>query len=112
VLKATCNPKLEGIVFKRLSEPYVSGRTGIWTKAKCRAMQHAIVGGWSQPERIQRPSAWRLKDKKLVPIGRVGTGFPQKLLRWLEPRLRQLETDVSPFSAPIPRTAAPSTMRD
>ena len=43
------------------------------------------------------------KGKKLVPIGRVGTGFPQKLLRWLEPRIKQLETDVSPFSAPIAR---------
>ena len=29
--------------------------------------------------------------KKLILIGRVGTGFPQKLLRWLEPRLKQLE---------------------
>lgn len=42
------------------------------------------------------------QGKKLIPIGRVGTGFPQKLLRWLEPRLKQLETEVSPFSAPIP----------
>jgi bifunctional non-homologous end joining protein LigD len=41
------------------------------------------------------------QGKKLIPIGRVGTGFPQKLLRWLEPRLKQLETEVSPFSAPI-----------
>jgi hypothetical protein len=37
VLKAARNLKLEGIVSKRPSEPYVSGRTGIWTKAKCRA---------------------------------------------------------------------------
>jgi bifunctional non-homologous end joining protein LigD len=47
VLKAGCNLKLEGIVSKRLSEPYVSGRTGVWTKAKCRATQHAVVGGWT-----------------------------------------------------------------
>ena len=39
------------------------------------------------------------RGKKLVPIGRVGTGFPQKLLKWLEP----LETDTSPFAAPVPR---------
>jgi bifunctional non-homologous end joining protein LigD len=43
------------------------------------------------------------QGKKLVPIGRVRTGFPQKLLRWLEPRLKQLRTDISPFSAPVPR---------
>jgi bifunctional non-homologous end joining protein LigD len=104
VLKAACNLKLEGIVSKRLSDPYVSGRTGIWTKAKCRATQHALVGGWTvSPKGFSGLLLGVYKGKKLVPIGRVGTGFPQKLLRWLEPRLKQLETDLSPFSAPIPR---------
>jgi bifunctional non-homologous end joining protein LigD len=104
VLTAACNLKLEGIVSKRLSEPYISGRTGIWTKAKCRATQHAIVGGWTvSPKGFSGLLLGVHKGKKLIPIGRVGTGFPQKLLRWLEPRLKQLETDVSPFSAPIPR---------
>ena len=68
------------------------------TACDCRRMDH-------QPERLQRASAWRLSGKKLIPIGRVGTGFPQRLLRWLVPRLKQLEADVSPFSAPIPRKA-------
>jgi bifunctional non-homologous end joining protein LigD len=112
VLKAACNLKLEGIVSKRLSEPYVSGRTGIWTKAKCRATQHAVVGGWTvSPKGFSGLLLGVYQGKKLIPIGRVGTGFPQKLLGWLEPRLKQLETDVSPFSAPIPRKAgAQSTM--
>jgi bifunctional non-homologous end joining protein LigD len=104
VLKAACNLKLEGIVSKRLSEPYVSGRTGIWTKAKCRATQHAIVGGWTiSPKGFSGLLLGVYKGKQLIPIGRVGTGFPQKLLRWLEPRLKQLETEASPFSHPIPR---------
>jgi bifunctional non-homologous end joining protein LigD len=104
VLKAACNLKLEGIVSKRLSEPYVSGRTGIWTKARCRATQHAIVGGWTvSPKGFSGLLLGVYKGKKLIPIGRVGTGFPQKLLRWLEPRLKELETEVSPFAAPIPR---------
>jgi bifunctional non-homologous end joining protein LigD len=95
VLKAACNLKLEGIVSKRLSEPYVSGRTGIWTKAKCRATQHAIVGGWTvSPKGFSGLLLGVYKGKKLIPIGRVGTGFPQRLLRWLEPRLKQLETDA------------------
>ena len=104
VLKAACNLRLEGIVSKRLSEPYISGRTGIWTKAKCRATQHAIVGGWTMsPKGFSGLLLGIYQGKKLIPIGRVGTGFPQKLLRRLEPRLKQLETDISPFSAPIPR---------
>jgi bifunctional non-homologous end joining protein LigD len=104
VLKAACNLRLEGVVSKRLSEPYISGRTGIWTKAKCRATQHAIVGGWTMsPKGFSGLLLGIYQGKKLIPIGRVGTGFPQKLLRWLEPRLKQLETGISPFSAPIPR---------
>jgi bifunctional non-homologous end joining protein LigD len=96
--------KLEGIVSKRLSDSYVSGRTGTWTKAKCRATQHAFVGGWTvSPKGFGGLLLGVYKGKKLIPIGRVGSGFPQKLLRWLEPRLKQLETDESPFSAPIPR---------
>ena len=92
VLKAACNLKLEGIVSKRLCEPYVSGRTGIWTKAKCRATQHAIVGGWTvSPKGFSGLLLGVYQGKNLVPIGRVGTGFPQKLLRWLEPRLKELE---------------------
>ena len=104
VMAHACELGLEGIVSKRLSEPYVSGRTGIWTKAKCRATQHAIVGGWTYSDKgFSGLLLGVRKGKKLVPIGRVGTGFPQRLLKWLEPRLKQLEIKESPFSAAIPR---------
>jgi bifunctional non-homologous end joining protein LigD len=104
VLRVACNLKLEGIVSKRLSEPYVSGRTGNWTKAKCRATQHALVGGWTYSDKgFSGLLLGVRRGKKLIPIGRVGTGFPRKLLRWLEPRIRELESSVSPFSGPLPR---------
>jgi ATP-dependent DNA ligase len=48
VLKAACNLKLEGIVSKRLSEPYVSGRTGIWTKPK-NAGPHSMLSWAAGP---------------------------------------------------------------
>lgn len=104
VMKGACEMKLEGIVSKRVSAPYVSGRQGNWTKSKCRAGQHAVIGGWTVSEKgfAGLLLGIRLGDK-LVPIGRVGTGFPEKLLTWLKPRLKELETDTSPFSAPIPR---------
>ena len=35
-------------------------------------------------------------------FGRVGTGFPRKLLEWLVPRLKQLEVKESPFAAADP----------
>jgi bifunctional non-homologous end joining protein LigD len=68
--------------------------------------QDAIVGGWTvSPKGFSALLLGVYQGRKLVPIGRVGTGFPQHLLRWLEPRLRQLETDASPVSAPIRRKA-------
>jgi bifunctional non-homologous end joining protein LigD len=104
VLRVACNLKLEGIVSKRLSEPYVSGRTNIWTKAKCRATQHAIIGGWTYSDKGFGGLLLGVrKGKKLIPIGRVGTGYSRKMLQWLEPRLKELEIKESPFSAPIPR---------
>jgi bifunctional non-homologous end joining protein LigD len=104
VIKAACEMKLEGIISKRISAPYLSGRKGVWTKAKCRAGQHAVVGGWTVSDKGFSDLLLGIRDgKRLVPIGRVGTGFPDKLLRWLKPRLRELETNAAPFSAPIPK---------
>jgi bifunctional non-homologous end joining protein LigD len=104
VIEIACQMKLEGIISKRLWEPYVSGRTGIWTKAKCRATQHAWIGGWTYSDKgFSGLLLGVYKGRKLVPIGRVGTGFPQRLLNWLEPRLKELEIDSSPFAQPIPR---------
>ena len=37
---------LEGIVSKKLSAPYRSGRSESWTKAKCRAGHEVVLGGW------------------------------------------------------------------
>jgi bifunctional non-homologous end joining protein LigD len=101
VLKAACNLKLEGIVSKRPSEPYVSGRTGIWTKAKCRNEQHAVVGGWMESNKgFAGLLVGVYRGKKLIPI--VGTGFARKLVAWLVPRLKQLEIDKSSFAGEDP----------
>jgi bifunctional non-homologous end joining protein LigD len=47
VLKSACNLELEGIISKRASAPYQSGRTESWMKAKCRAGHEVVIGGWS-----------------------------------------------------------------
>ncbi|TXL70605.1 hypothetical protein FHP25_33680 [Vineibacter terrae] len=43
VLRSACRMSLEGIVSKRLDAPYRSGRSGAWTKAKCRAGREVAV---------------------------------------------------------------------
>src|SRR5216684_382523 len=46
ILQSACKLALEGIVSKKLSAPYHSGRSENWTKAKCRAGHEVVLGGW------------------------------------------------------------------
>lgn len=100
VLQSACRMHFEGIISKELSAPYRSGRGGSWTKAKCRAGHEVVIGGWtSEGRRLRSLLAGVHRGKKLVYVGRVGTGFGAAVIRSLLPKLRDLESDTSPFAA-------------
>ncbi len=104
VLKSACRMHLEGIVSKQLDAPYKSGRSGAWTKAKCRAGHEVVIGGWAMTGRKLRSLLAGVhrgagKGRKLVYVGRVGTGFGEEVMRKLLPRLRAVESKTSPFAA-------------
>ncbi|TWT15164.1 DNA ligase D [Reyranella sp. CPCC 100927] len=107
VLQSACRMSLEGIVSKRLDAPYRSGRGGGWTKAKCRAGHEVIIGGWtSDGARFRSLLVGARRGRHLVYIGRVGTGYSQAKIDRLQPRLKAMASDVSPFSgANAPRKA-------
>jgi bifunctional non-homologous end joining protein LigD len=101
VLESACRMNLEGIISKRLDSPYRAGRVGDWTKAKCRAGHEVVIGGWSREgTRLRSLLVGVYDDGKLVPVGRVGTGFSQSKARDLVKRLEPLATDSSPFTGP------------
>ena len=98
VLTSACRMSLEGIVSKPLDGRYVSGRTGAWTKAKCRAGHEVVVGGYTVRDGALRSLlVGANRDDHLVYVGRVGTGFGQRVVATLQPRLKALTTRVSPF---------------
>ena len=100
VLQSACRMHLEGIVSKELDAPYRSGRGGSWLKAKCRAGHEVVIGGWtSEGKRLRSLLAGVHKGKKLVYVGRVGTGFGEATVRKLLPRLKEVESDTSPFDS-------------
>lgn len=100
VLQSACRMHLEGIVSKELDAPYRSGRGGSWVKAKCRAGHEVVIGGWtSTGKRLRSLLAGVHKGKKLAYVGRVGTGFGEAMVRKLLPRLKEVESDVSPFAS-------------
>jgi bifunctional non-homologous end joining protein LigD len=103
-LACACRMSLEGIVSKRLSAPYRSGRTDSWTKCKCRAGQEVVIGGWDEDHgRFRSLLVGVYQGGKLLYAGKVGTGYGDATLRTLLPRLRAQQSSTSPFAARVPR---------
>ena len=98
VLESACRLSLEGVVSKRLDAPYQSGRTGSWTKSKCRAGHEVVIGGWtSEGANFSSLIAGVYRDGRLVHVGRIGTGFSAAKVRQLLPKLKQLASKENPF---------------
>jgi bifunctional non-homologous end joining protein LigD len=89
---------LEGIVSKRLDAPYRSGRSENWTKAKCRAGQEVVLGGWKTTNgKFRSLMAGVYRGDHLAFVGMVGTGFGQDTVRRIMPALKAAASDTSPF---------------
>ena len=107
-LASACRMGLEGIISKRLDSRYRSGRSGDWTKSKCRAGQEVVIGGWSHDAgRLRSLLVGVYRDKQLTYVGRVGTGFGRDKSGRLVPQLKKLITQENPFvGKTAPRKAA------
>ena len=107
VLKSAVQLKLEGIVSKKLSAPYHSGRTESWTKAKARAGQEVVIGGWKTTAgKFRSLMAGVYRGDHLVFVGMVGTGFGQDTVKRIMPALKAAASDKSPFGGKnAPRNA-------
>jgi bifunctional non-homologous end joining protein LigD len=96
---SACKMGLEGIVSKKLDAPYRSDRSGNWTKAKCRAGQEVVIGGWtSEGGSVRSLLAGVYRGGELNYVGRVGTGYGRTVAKTLSPRLEKLTREASPFS--------------
>lgn len=98
VLLSACKMELEGIVSKKLDSPYVSGRSGFWTKAKCRAGHEVVLGGWTtESGQVRSLLAGVNRGGHLVYVGRIGTGYGAAAAKQLLPKLKALTRESSPF---------------
>lgn len=103
LFKEACKLELEGIISKKASEPYSPGRRE-WTKCKCRPRQEFIVCGYLPPKG-SLPAFGALvlgtiENGKLVPRGKVGTGFQVKERRALVAKMERLRTEMPAFKIP------------
>ncbi len=106
MLDHACAMGLEGIVSKKLNEPYRSGRSEAFVKVKCSNAQELVVGGYApsnaMPNAIGALVVGVYDGGELHYAGRVGTGYSQAVARDLWKRLHPLEIAKPPFDD-IPR---------
>lgn len=101
VLKHACRLSLEGVISKVADAPYRSGRGRDWVKSKCTARQELVIGGYV-PSSVSDKAIGSLimgvnEADGLRHVGRIGTGYSQKLARQLFDRLQPLLREKSPF---------------
>jgi bifunctional non-homologous end joining protein LigD len=103
-LTLACEMGLEGIIAKRRSAPYRSGRGGDWLKIKCiQSESFAIIG--YEPSAIALGGIGRLllaarQGKGLVYVGGVGTGFSHATGRALRKQMERLVVDKPVVAMP------------
>lgn len=109
VFEKACQLGAEGIVSKKASAPYSSGRSGSWLKIKCVRQQEFVIGGFTPPSKtgvgIGALLLGYYRDGNLVYAGRTGTGFTHKGRLQMRERLEAIHQPRPAFSA-VPADAA------
>jgi bifunctional non-homologous end joining protein LigD len=105
VLDGACKAGLEGVVSKWGNASYPEGlRSKAWLKVKCILRQEMVVGGYTDPQGSRTGFGALLlgvyEGKELRYAGKVGTGFNERLLAELFPRLQALEQAKPAFVNP------------
>ncbi|RYZ69498.1 MAG: DNA ligase, partial [Proteobacteria bacterium] len=94
---------LEGIIAKKMDSVYTSDlRSKEWLKVKVQRRQEVIIAGFTKNEGTGKQfSALILgvydENRELQFVGKVGTGFSDKLQKEMMAQFKPLITDKSPF---------------
>ena len=101
IFRHACRLGLEGIVSKRLSSPYRSGRVTSWVKLKSTDRKPFVIAGYV-PSTVDKKAVGALVlgeyvGGKLVPSGHCGSGFSAALSRELFEKLDPLRTKTAPL---------------
>jgi bifunctional non-homologous end joining protein LigD len=93
---------LEGVIAKRRDSVYEAGRrSGAWLKLKAHNEQEFVIGGYSAPQGSRKHFGAILvgvyEGKKLMCVGKVGTGFTFASLQSLQAEFEKYRTPRCPF---------------
>ncbi|MFL6743503.1 MAG: DNA ligase D [Sphingomicrobium sp.] len=102
---AVCKQGGEGIISKKASAAYSGTRTRNWLKVKCIQRQEFVIVGWSESDKRRgfRSLLLAVKDgRKLTYVGKVGTGFNDRLIQEMMERMEPLAVDKAAVEVPRP----------
>ncbi len=102
LMQAAAQQKLEGIVAKLRTSPYVQKRSREWLKIKITQEQECVIGGYTEPRGSREhfgSVVLGLYDEqgRLIPVGQAGSGFSESSHAEMWKRLQALKTDKNPF---------------
>lgn len=96
LFRQACKNGLEGIISKKSGGRYLEGTRRDWLKSKCRARQEFVICGYTEAKGSLRGFGALLlasfENGKLIPRGKVGTGFPDRERLSLVKRFQPLVT--------------------
>jgi bifunctional non-homologous end joining protein LigD len=108
MLQNACRLGLEGIISKRKDQPYRSGRAKDWFKTKCTERQELIIAGYvpstTSSKMVGSLVMGLYEDRKLVHVGRVGTGFSADVARSLRDEAMAKDTPTK-YTAVLSKSA-------
>jgi bifunctional non-homologous end joining protein LigD len=103
LFRQACKLGLEGIISKHTHARYVPESRRDWVKSKCRPRQEFVICGYTAPKN-SCPAFGALvlgsfENGKLVPRGKVGTGFSEDARRSLLKQMEKRAVTAAPFEA-------------
>jgi bifunctional non-homologous end joining protein LigD len=113
--KAAEKMGLEGIIAKKADSTYSPDlRSKEWLKIKVHKRQEVVIAGFTKNADTSKQFSSLLlgvfEDNKLQYVGKVGTGFSDKVQKEMMAQFKPLITDESPFDT-IPDVNKPSRFR-
>jgi len=113
--KAAEKMGLEGIIAKKANSTYSPDlRSKEWLKIKVHKRQEVVIAGFTKNADTSKQFSSLLlgvfEDNKLQYVGKVGTGFSDKVQKEMMAQFKPLITDESPFDT-IPDVNKPSRFR-
>ena len=106
-----CKLGLEGLVAKRLGQPYRSGRQEIWVKLKCKKSETFPIVAFveklgAHPRKIASLYVGRRENGRLLYAGKVRTGYTETTARAVRERLDPRIRRTSPLDVAVKKPKA------